>query len=179
MDTEIYDISSTIDIKVPKQRRSRKQRRRAKKALSVKIDQNRVAVRDSKKSRRAKKAARIEAAAIKKVAREAKAKYQKHFDDLKIKLGRTPKLRDVVFESQNFQCYYCGVQMEWIAGCRSPISPTLDHVVPRVDGGLTVLDNLVGACSLCNSIKGSMRLEEFEVYRMLDGRTPWDELLGA
>jgi hypothetical protein len=37
----------------------------------------------------------------------------------------------------------------------------VDHVVPRVKGGLDNLDNLVLSCSPCNSRKGSFDYEVF------------------
>ncbi len=43
-------------------------------------------------------------------------------------------------------CAYCG----------DPLgrSPTLDHVIPKVHGGLTVRSNMVPCCWSCNSRKG-------------------------
>lgn len=56
-------------------------------------------------------------------------------------------LRWKVLNRDNFRCQYCG---------RTPqdgIKLVIDHITPVVKGGLTILDNLVTACSLCNSLK--------------------------
>ena len=54
--------------------------------------------------------------------------------------------RDQIHLAWNYQCAYCG----------DPLgrSPTLDHVTPKVHGGLTVRENLVSCCLSCNSRKG-------------------------
>jgi 5-methylcytosine-specific restriction endonuclease McrA len=46
---------------------------------------------------------------------------------------------------------------EWSHACAYCTKPadTLDHVVPRIAGGLTVAENLVPACRRCNGAKGS------------------------
>lgn len=45
------------------------------------------------------------------------------------------------------QCQYCGCNLDLQ-------SVTVDHVVPRVKGGITRWENVVCACGRCNSIKG-------------------------
>lgn len=52
--------------------------------------------------------------------------------------------RQVVLRDQG-RCRYCGVV---------PGTVTIDHVTPRVQGGLHGADNLVVACKSCNSRKG-------------------------
>jgi 5-methylcytosine-specific restriction endonuclease McrA len=46
---------------------------------------------------------------------------------------------------------------EWAYACAYCTRPadTLDHVLPRSRGGLTVAENLVPACGRCNGAKGS------------------------
>lgn len=53
-----------------------------------------------------------------------------------------------VFLRDRFTCQYCGE-----TGKSSDL--TFDHVVPRAAGGRTNWDNIVAACVLCNSRKGS------------------------
>ena len=53
------------------------------------------------------------------------------------------RLRKDIFDEWNRICAYCGC-----------IADTLDHVRPRVRGGLTVRENLIPACSDCNLRKG-------------------------
>lgn len=57
-------------------------------------------------------------------------------------------------------CAYCGVECTGIPGDDKQF--TVDHVVPRIAGGKNELDNLVTACRLCNSYKGTMPIEKFK-----------------
>lgn len=53
----------------------------------------------------------------------------------------------------NFSCQYCGVQL--------PMSRLeYEHVVPRDQGGKTVWDNIVMACTKCNSHKANRTPDE-------------------
>jgi 5-methylcytosine-specific restriction endonuclease McrA len=54
--------------------------------------------------------------------------------------------RDQIHLAWNYECAYCS----------DPLgrSPTLDHVVPKINGGLTVRANLISCCLGCNSRKG-------------------------
>jgi 5-methylcytosine-specific restriction endonuclease McrA len=52
-----------------------------------------------------------------------------------------------------YRCQYCGDAFE-------ARDLTLDHVIPRVQGGQRTWENLVAACAPCNRRKG--------------GRTPWE-----
>ncbi|HVK67707.1 MAG TPA: HNH endonuclease [Polyangium sp.] len=58
-----------------------------------------------------------------------------------IKFSRTN-----VFVRDDFRCQYCGVQKD--AG-----ELTYDHVLPRVQGGRTVWENIVASCQSCNAKK--------------------------
>jgi 5-methylcytosine-specific restriction endonuclease McrA len=48
--------------------------------------------------------------------------------------------RRSVFKRDGYVCQYCG-------------RPTLDHVVPKSQGGRSTWDNLVSACHSCNHKK--------------------------
>ena len=52
-----------------------------------------------------------------------------------------------------YTCQYCGVQP-------GPEELTIDHVLPRSQGGLTTWDNVVTACRECNHRKGGRTPEE-------------------
>jgi len=53
----------------------------------------------------------------------------------------------------SFSCQYCGTQL--------PMSRLeYEHVVPRDQGGKTVWENIVMACTACNSRKGNRTPEE-------------------
>lgn len=60
-------------------------------------------------------------------------------------------LREEVIARDGLFCRYCGRELEekgeW------PLFPTLDHVVPRAQGGEHTVENLVVACQPCNQRK--------------------------
>ena len=64
------------------------------------------------------------------------------------------RMRRTVFERDGFSCRYCGEG--------SLEQPHCDHVVPRVHGGPSSLENLVTSCGRCNISKGGKRLEEWQ-----------------
>ena len=53
--------------------------------------------------------------------------------------------RNNVFKRDDYACQYCGKKEHL----------TIDHVTPRSKGGKSAWDNLVTACSRCNSLKGN------------------------
>ncbi len=61
-----------------------------------------------------------------------------------------PVSRREVLRRDGHTCQYCG-------GTRNL---TLDHVIPRCQGGPHTWDNVVIACTQCNSIKGDRSLTE-------------------
>jgi 5-methylcytosine-specific restriction endonuclease McrA len=70
------------------------------------------------------------------------------------------KMRATVFARDNYRCVYCG----------SSEQLSCDHVVPSSRGGLTILTNLVAACSPCNTKKGRLTPEEWSGTH---GAAPW------
>lgn len=67
-------------------------------------------------------------------------------DETELQPKRTTKhrFRARIFAEWNHECAYCAESAD-----------TLDHVVARVVGGLTVAENLVPACRRCNGAKSS------------------------
>ena len=51
-----------------------------------------------------------------------------------------------VFTRDSFSCQYCGTR-------KAPRELSYDHVVPRVQGGKTVWENIVASCYDCNGRK--------------------------
>lgn len=67
---------------------------------------------------------------------------------------REDSLRDAVFRRDGYRCVYCAeVQPSELL--------TLDHVEPRMRGGDNSSGNLVAACRLCNTRKGSLPAWKF------------------
>jgi hypothetical protein len=60
------------------------------------------------------------------------------------------RFRRRIFEAWASQCAYC-----------TDPADTLDHVLPRSRGGLTVAENLVPACRRCNGAKSSTDWREW------------------
>ncbi len=72
-----------------------------------------------------------------------------------------PKLTRVeIFNRDNYTCQYCGKQSHQL---------TLDHVIPRHQGGRHTWENLVSACAACNRRKAGRTPEQ---ARMLLLKTP-------
>jgi len=57
--------------------------------------------------------------------------------------------RDKVLERDGFTCAYCGDEAN-----------SVDHIIPRSQGGTDDLDNLVAACMQCNCSKGARTPDE-------------------
>lgn len=70
---------------------------------------------------------------------------------------------EYLWEYQNGKCFYCEEAMEKpiYKVKNTPRTATIDHVKPRSQGGKRPR-NLVLACALCNSRKGSMPAHEFK-----------------
>lgn len=74
---------------------------------------------------------------------------------------RYRQLRLRLSEAQNHHCAYCGVIMEHRGiynphdysanGLLSPLSTTIDHIIPQCKGGKWTYNNCVAACAKCNN----------------------------
>ena len=93
--------------------------------------------------------------------------------------------RRTIYKRDNNQCQYCG--------CRPGTAElTLDHVIPRCQGGQTTWENCVVACWQCNSRKAGKTPEQagmkllrkpfkpkYHFYRGDYRCKSWEALLGA
>jgi len=94
---------------------------------------------------------------------------------------RRAKVIPALIERDGDRCFYCGC----VFGTRNR-APTLDHKVPRSNGGRSNVDNLRLVCYRCNRLKGNQSEAEFLSSRALilrretillqqtvaDGKTP-------
>lgn len=64
---------------------------------------------------------------------------------------RIPLSKREILRRDNYTCQYCG---------RKTYTLTLDHVVPRHQGGKHTWENLVAACAACNRRKGGYTPEK-------------------
>lgn len=65
--------------------------------------------------------------------------------------------RFVIFERDDFRCFYCGVR-----SYNNNVELHVDHVIPRNHGGESVAWNLVTACKPCNLSKSSTEIRNTE-----------------
>lgn len=63
--------------------------------------------------------------------------------------------RREVFRRDNYTCQYCG---------KKTTDLTIDHVIPRHQGGRHVWNNVAAACPACNHRKGGRRPEEANMH---------------
>jgi 5-methylcytosine-specific restriction endonuclease McrA len=71
--------------------------------------------------------------------------------------------RRALFARDGWRCVYCGT---------SSARLTLDHVVPRSRGGMSVWENVVTACAPCNLTKGNRLPEEARMTLARQPRPP-------
>lgn len=74
-------------------------------------------------------------------------------------------------------CFYCGKELVPPSPDHPPNEHCLDHLTPISRGGENEAKNLVSACRVCNTQKGTKTLEEFRAYMALE-RDPDHELRG-
>ncbi|GAP20064.1 HNH endonuclease [Leptolinea tardivitalis] len=63
--------------------------------------------------------------------------------------------RREVFRRDNYTCQYCG---------KHSTTLTIDHVIPRHQGGSHTWTNVVAACASCNHHKGGKTLDEVGMH---------------
>lgn len=72
------------------------------------------------------------------------------------------------------ECYFCHRKLRTSAletnNNQYFSKMTLDHLVPQEFGGITTPNNMRPACSNCNSSKGNMYPDEFEMFRQFIGK---------
>lgn len=76
-------------------------------------------------------------------------------------LGRRAR-RAALVEQQRGLCFYCDVPFG-PSGTQHPRMATIDHVIPRPEGGVIEPENEVAACHQCNRLKGCMTVEQIRL----------------
>ena len=74
--------------------------------------------------------------------------------------------RAMIYKRDNNTCQYCG----------STRRLTIDHVIPRCRGGDDSWENLVVACSTCNTKKGHTFLEQTGMKLLRKPRAPHNKM---
>lgn len=90
--------------------------------------------------------------------------------------------RRTVMQRSNWSCHYCGVSF-----LDETVKMTLDHLMPKCQGGKNGNKNLVACCNECNQSKADLSRDMFLTLRPdlkakeqdlnylngMDGRFPW------
>lgn len=74
--------------------------------------------------------------------------------------------RAMIYKRDNDTCQYCGATTRL----------TIDHVIPRCRGGQDTWENLVVACSSCNTKKGNTLLEQTSMKLVRTPRPPYNKM---
>ena len=82
---------------------------------------------------------------------------------LKPRQRGSSKLLQRLFDQALGICAYCG-RLTLITRGREPLGATIDHVIPRSNGGTFARANLALACRKCNGIKGNMMPDEWAAF---------------
>ena len=61
------------------------------------------------------------------------------------------------------QCYYCKKPL-------CDLEVTIDHLYPEAYGGISVTNNLVPACKMCNNTKADMNEQEYREWLSMDDK---------
>ena len=87
------------------------------------------------------------------------------------RMDRVSRL-SLALDRQDGRCLWCGREFGRL------ITPTTDHLVPRLKGGPSITANEVAACRRCNADRGHVApVEWLDRCRQRDGWTPDEELL--
>ena len=78
---------------------------------------------------------------------------------LAFKTAKKVYKRTRLAEAQNWRCCWCGT--DTIPEPNKRNSVTLEHILPKSQGGSDEMDNLAAACAHCNSRRGTKHLQEF------------------
>lgn len=73
-----------------------------------------------------------------------------------------PLTRQNIFRRDGYRCAYCG----------SSYNLTIDHVIPRSQGGTDTWENLVTACEPCNRRKGNRTPQQAGMQLLFRPRRP-------
>lgn len=66
-----------------------------------------------------------------------------------------------LFVRQRNLCFYCGIEMNTTTG------QELDHVIPRIRGGVHSIGNLVATCLCCNREKSHRFITEYKLRKVV------------
>ena len=68
------------------------------------------------------------------------------------------------------KCYYCGRKL-------SNKNRTIDHMYPRRWGGISITNNMLPSCRLCNGEKRDMTVRQFELWNQKRNKSRTGKIL--
>jgi 5-methylcytosine-specific restriction endonuclease McrA len=84
-------------------------------------------------------------------------------------LNKNRKRRRAFLHAWGGRCVYCAKPLKAEADNSQPVEVmTVEHIVPRVDGGGDIIANLCPACDRCNADRASHPLRPDFAARLLD-----------
>jgi 5-methylcytosine-specific restriction endonuclease McrA len=69
--------------------------------------------------------------------------------------------RQIIAEDHGWSCHWCGQGMRMETGYMNTV--TIEHMIPRCQGGTNHRWNLAAACHRCNSVRRHTSMDEFEI----------------
>lgn len=84
----------------------------------------------------------------------------------------TPADRAAVYARDDYTCQLCLDPLLMTAGPPHPLSPTIDHIVARANGGTDVDENLQAAHFICNCMKRDLAAPPASPAPMIAVHTP-------
>ncbi len=72
--------------------------------------------------------------------------------------------RTIVWSKTGGHCWYCGIELVHWDHSTKTIAPNtfcVDHVIPKIRGGTSEIDDLLPACWSCNGSKKDATVEEY------------------
>lgn len=88
----------------------------------------------------------------------------------------TPGKRKKLPDSET--CYWCHMRFDQV-GIQEVVVKTIDHIIPRSQGGLDTAENLVWACDVCNQSRNKydQRNKDWLQSRSFLNRQKWVQRL--
>lgn len=67
-------------------------------------------------------------------------------------------IKNVLIEMYGLKCVFCGIEMIYTgehidSKLKNENAPTVEHILPKVKGGMTIIENLCLSCGYCNNSK--------------------------
>jgi len=88
------------------------------------------------------------------------------------KLHNGNKGLKAIIRRDGHRCCYCGCKVKTSVSLSHPAYATVDHILPRAQGGKTVWKNLCCSCLRCNQTKGNKTPEQANMPLLRKPTTP-------